>query len=298
MSRRVLSVVVLAGMVRLLADTANATVDKTMSFSKPTNTADSTVKVIFDPGVDVPVTIPPNTSAEGKRNLIKAELIAKGYDVTDNGPGGNQLTVKFLANGTTVGFDAGNTGEKKDDVLSVAAVLGDMNYVGMFEPFDYEGLPAVFTAGIVTDVGELTVQVSAEELNFDTDGPIICQALFQRLAPRAPQYGAQINYAGDRLEVYFDPAYTLAPSGISFGTTSPSEGCSGQLLAAGGPDPCPGDIDHDGDVDLDDLSVVLVAFGTVEGDPNYTHIADLDGDGDVDLDDLSTVLAHFGEGCD
>jgi hypothetical protein len=41
------------------------------------------------------------------------------------------------------------------------------------------------------------------------DDPLICQALFQRLAPRAPQYGAQINYAGDRLDVYFDPSYTV-----------------------------------------------------------------------------------------
>ncbi len=298
MSRTFLAIAVLAGMMGMLAGRAFATVDQTMSFSKPTNDKDTTVKVTFDPGPDVPVTIPPNTSAEKKRDLIKAELIAKGYDVTDNGAGGNQLTIKYLTNGTKVGFDPGATGEKKDDVLAAAAVNGSMNYVGLFEPFDFEGLPAVFTAGIVTDVGELTVEVSAEELNFQTDGPIICQALFQRLAPRAPQYGAQINYAGDRLEVYFDPAYTVTQGGVSFGTSSLSPGCSGDLLAAGGPDPCPGDVDHDGDVDLDDLSVVLVAFGSTEGDPNYSPIADLDSDGDVDLDDLSTVLVDFGQDCE
>jgi hypothetical protein len=95
--------------------------------------------------------------------------------------------------------------------------------------------PAIFTAGIVTDVGELSVRLSAQELNFQTDGPIICQALFQRLAPRAPQYGAQINYAHDRLEVYFDPAYTVTQGGVIFGTTSPSPGSSGQILLP--PDP-------------------------------------------------------------
>jgi type VI secretion system secreted protein Hcp len=42
-------------------------------------------------------------------------------------------------------------------------------------------------------------------LSFNTEGPIICQALFQRLAPQAPQYGSQINPAGDRLNVYLDP---------------------------------------------------------------------------------------------
>ena len=84
--------------------------------------------------------------------------------------------------------------------------------------------------GIVTDVGLLREQISAADLNFQTDGPLICQALFQRLAPRAPQYGAQINYAGDRLEVYFDPAYTVTQGGVIFGTTSPSPGCAGSIL--------------------------------------------------------------------
>jgi YD repeat-containing protein len=36
------------------------------------------------------------------------------------------------------------------------------------------------------DPGSLTAQISSAELSFQTDGPIICQALFQRLAPRAP----------------------------------------------------------------------------------------------------------------
>jgi hypothetical protein len=98
---------------------------------------------------------------------------------------------------------------------------GTIAAAGHFQPFFEPGLPAIFTAGIVTDVGELTVQVSAQELSFQTDGPIICQALFQRLAPRAPQYGAQINYAGDRLEVYFDPAYTVTQGGIIFARSRP-----------------------------------------------------------------------------
>ncbi len=114
---------------------------------------------------------------------------------------------------------------------------GSTGFTGFFDPFDRVGLPAVFTAGIVTDVGELTERISAQELNFQTDGPIICQALFQRLAPRAPQYGAQINYAGDRLEVYFDPAYTVTQGGIIFGTTSPSPGCTGTVSPESTPPP-------------------------------------------------------------
>jgi hypothetical protein len=100
---------------------------------------------------------------------------------------------------------------------------------GLFDPFKRNNQPAVFTGGIITDAGELVVRVSAQELNFQTDGPIICQALFQRLAPRAPAYGAQITYAGDRLEIYFDPAYTVTQGGVIFGTTSPSPGSSAMI---------------------------------------------------------------------
>jgi len=57
--------------------------------------------------------------------------------------------------------------------------------------------------------------------------------------------------------------------------------------------PCPGDVDGDLDVDLDDLTLLLSQFGQVgNGLP-----ADLDSDSDVDLDDLTTLLASFGRSC-
>lgn len=270
----------------------------TLSFSAPTNPIPAPVTVEVNPGPDVTVMIPPGVTAQAKRDMISAALVAAGYAVTNHVVPPTSLTIEGLPPLTQVRFLSGMTGEARDTVRSADAESGLVAFTGHFAPPWAAGQPAIFTAGIVTDVGELTAQISAQELNFQTDGPIICQALFQRLAPRAPQYGAQINYAGDRLEVYFDPAYTVTQGGIIFGTNSQSQGASGGIMIAPPqPPPCPTDLNGDGVTNLTDLSMLLAAYGTHAGDPAYNPDADLNHDGEVGLTDLSMVLAQFGEPC-
>ena len=50
---------------------------------------------------------------------------------------------------------------------------------------------------------------------------------------------------------------------------------------------CPGDVDGTGDVDVDDLLLILSGWGG-DGD------GDADGDGDVDVDDLLLAIGNFG----
>lgn len=285
-----------------VAISAYATENVKLTFSKPTNTLDTQVILVIDPGPDCLVPIPANTSATQKRNLIKNALVAKGYDVTTQDENGNELPgnefrVLYLRNGTTISFIPGTTGELRDDVLPAAAVQGNVSFVGLFDPFDALGDPAVFTAGFTTDIGELIAQVTSEDLAFQTDGATICQALFEQLAPQAPLYGGGIllSNVDDRLEVYFDPAYSLEVSGVSFGTTSLSEGCSGDALGAGSS--CLEDLNDDGVVGLSDLAELLAAYGTGEEDPGYDQRADLDGDGTISLADLAALLAAYGNAC-
>ena len=54
----------------------------------------------------------------------------------------------------------------------------------------------------------------------------------------------------------------------------------------------PGDLDHDGDVDLSDLAQLLANYG-MTGGAGYEQ-GDIDHDGDVDLSDLAELLAHYG----
>jgi hypothetical protein len=54
-------------------------------------------------------------------------------------------------------------------------------------------------------------------------------------------------------------------------------------------DPCPGDIDGDGEVGITDFLALLAAWG-----PNRGHPADIDGDGEVGILDFLEILADWG----
>jgi len=207
-----------------------------MKFSDPGNVEEARVTIQFEdtakPDGDprkyryVLATIPPDTNAQQKRDIILSRLEFNGFTVRSVGNTG--LVLSEIDSKVKVHFSNGGTMES-DVITCQAPTAGGIVFEGVFDPFTPAQQPAIFTAGIVTDLGECSVAVSAAELNFQTDGPIICQALCQRLAPRALELGAQVNYAGDRLEVYFDPAYTATQGGVQWGTDSPSEGCGGTL---------------------------------------------------------------------
>jgi serine protease AprX len=57
---------------------------------------------------------------------------------------------------------------------------------------------------------------------------------------------------------------------------------------------CPGDLNGDGVINLEDLATLLANYGTSGG---AFEDGDLDGDGDVDLSDLSALLALYGTTC-
>lgn len=86
-----------------------------------------------------------------------------------------------------------------------------------------------------------------------------------------------------------DATTTLAGSGFEL---------TGGFWAVGAavpPSPCPGDLNGDGIISLNDLTTLLSNFGVQSG-ATFAQ-GDGDGDGDIDLSDLTALLSVFGSTC-
>ena len=58
-----------------------------------------------------------------------------------------------------------------------------------------------------------------------------------------------------------------------------------------------GDVNNDCKVDIFDLAMVGLAYGSQPGDDNWNPDADLNNDSKVDIFDLATVGLNYGKSC-
>lgn len=82
--------------------------------------------------------------------------------------------------------------------------------------------------------------------------------------------------------------YTLTAVATTFTVTSTLSG--GNIMVR-----FMGDINDDGKVDIKDLHIVALAYGSSPGDPNWNPAADVNHDGKVDIRDVALVAKNFGE---
>lgn len=55
----------------------------------------------------------------------------------------------------------------------------------------------------------------------------------------------------------------------------------------------PSDLDGDGDVDMADVMIAALAFGSTSSNPRWNADADINADGKIDMKDLCLIVKSF-----
>jgi len=155
---------------------------------------------------------------------------------------------------------------------------------------DYDGEAialADFVAGAMSSYGDIPAEVGdnmryTDSVRFWNDTAAISIRENQRVAELGEGSNPYWHEPTDLYETYTDDDYEFG-----FNIVKMLVGAVGELAGAR---PL-GDLDCDGDVDRDDLEVLLADYGCTAGD----CAGDIDGDGNTDLQDLAILLSHYGE---
>ncbi len=178
-------------------------------------------------------TISSDESAEDKALDIVAELRLHGFDVDRNG---TMFTIKNLAAGTQVKFSSLGTGENQDKETALNVIKGEIDFDGTFAALDPLGLPARFTAGVSTDLGQSVVTLSSSDIT-DLSAAGVATALFDQLAPTLP-LGATATLDGGTINLLFNASLTeVSGADVEFGTTSGTGAAGGELSLEPVPEP-------------------------------------------------------------
>jgi hypothetical protein len=102
-------------------------------------------------------------------------------------------------------------------------------------------------------------------------------------------YGGELSQIGYAVVQTVDGGYAMA--GYSNYYISPSYGVVDFWLVK----VCVGDVNGDGLINVIDLTLVSLAYGSFEGEPDYNPDADLNSDGIVDMKDMATVARNLGK---
>ena len=107
------------------------------------------------------------------------------------------------------------------------------------------------------------------------------------------------------LSAYFE--YSASGDSVMLLAKGAAEGCASQTVDTIDDTPAadmilsgcylPGDLDCDGDVDVDDIMMVANRWRCRCGDDCYDPRYDMDGDCDIDIVDIMLVVVHWGETC-
>jgi hypothetical protein len=166
--------------------------------------------------------------------------------------------------------------------LGVATATTDTGHVDLQDCWYDQVSPAAYFLGAVSGGGTGVRTLADMQSNVDADGLYDVDPMFND--PPLDLEGAP----GGPLRTVTRWLDGRRPRGINQRTYSGHFGAYQY-----GPD-CPGDVNADGAVDVDDLVLVITSWGLSCPPEAGPCPGDADGDGEVDVDDLSTVILSWG----
>jgi hypothetical protein len=220
--------------------------------------------------------------------------------------------------------------ETLGDVLYALSAEGDLHLYDIANPAAPS--PGPIVGGVVTPGGEpVDIEIAddrayiidreAHITTLDLANPMSPQCLANAVGGEPDAYAADCEVAGRSL--YMAGGFEGGPKVIALDMSNPTAPMTlaeqlippytnfplalapNGLLVGGGllirldfvSCPCLGDANGDNVIDFDDLNVVLAAFNTSTGDPDFDATADFDADGDVDFADLNVLVSAFNTPC-
>ncbi|MCC6361577.1 MAG: hypothetical protein IT450_22815 [Phycisphaerales bacterium] len=250
------------------------------------------------------VSVSPNYSfaASANRALTANFAIdaqARVFDF-DNAPVRTSLPIDLTAGGLSAHFTATGGGYS----IQPANTLG-------FTPAGFSGLcvypNSVFAADLIVDFSaaltSFSIMYCPQELGCDDSATMRATGFMNGVQVATntatvpvpgtwPTGTLSLDSATpfDRVVVHYD---ARPPTCQDWGPIFLADNMIVALAAT--PPRCPGDLNGDRAVDLEDLATLLSHFGVAGG--ATAADGDLDGDTDVDLSDLAALLAAYGVGC-
>ena len=215
------------------------------------------------------------------------------------GPYTHHVTVGGLLPNTTYYFDVVSDGNTDDN--------GGAHYTAATGPtLAIPGIDTVygqvFQADGTTPAEGTIVYITL----FDDDGSgsLGQAAELSSLVDSSGYWNA--NLASARLtdlSAYFE--YSASADSVTLLAKGAAEGCASQTVYTSADSPAApmtlcylfGDLDYDGDVDVDDVMQVASRWRCKCGDACYDPRYDLDGDCDIDIVDIMKVVANWGATC-
>ena len=153
------------------------------------------------------------------------------------------------------------------------------NYRSTLYRFDYNGdasNPVLTNLEVMVD--NLQTEYETREIAFDSDGNLYISCYSQGHVAMLPNATGPGPFAKGNIVAMAFPGSGSIYNGLDV-ACSLETGC----------DPIPGDVNGDGNVNVDDINVILANYLGAGG----WYDGDLSGDGNINVDDINIVLANY-----